>query len=229
MKHDAGSEPWEQQDGESPLWYGRFQTFYLAVGPGRSIDDAWRRHQASRSKAATRSQRAAGSWFDAAAKHQWYQRAVAWDAHQHKLIRQALISDSIEAHRRHAMVVRAHFNRVAIQGEKVNYGQLSDPVRWVQTFERILDLERRVHMDPVHAFALEEADKHVNQVAREAESQDASEAQWDVTPEDLVAVSVIWSQLGITCESVGPEPPASASASHRSSNSGDPDWTMLPL
>jgi hypothetical protein len=208
-----GGNPWGRLPDESGVWYDRF-VHYLSAGPGRSIDGAWRRHRETSTKPApNQHQRANGIWKATASKYRWAERAAAWDVHQGKLMVEAAERDAIEAHRRHVLMTRKHFNQVSIAGEKIQYSEITDPLRWVAMFERVLDMERRAHLAPVHARALAKAEraaeKIANEAVREGASQAATEAdaQWDVTPETIVEVARLWAELGI---SIHDDPPAAA-------------------
>lgn len=73
---DDIERPWEQQSGETDKAYRAFCA-YLLLGPGRSIDAAWR--QQGRSKSAT--SRAPGHWTRWSSKHNWAERASVHDQH----------------------------------------------------------------------------------------------------------------------------------------------------
>ncbi len=89
-----GQEPqpiWEQQPGESLMWYKRFTRFRL-MEPVRKIAlvfQAEEREKAekaeSRGKARKLRTEPPGSWYEAARDFQWEKRAAAWDAHQAKV------------------------------------------------------------------------------------------------------------------------------------------------
>lgn len=68
-----GLEPWEQQPGESDLWFSRFEE-YRKLGPRRTVDAIYRR-ETGREKV-----RASGDWRDESQFRKWQERARAWDA-----------------------------------------------------------------------------------------------------------------------------------------------------
>ena len=158
MAADDVSNPWEQREGESGLWHSRFQQFYLSIGPNRSISDAYRRYRAGNRQAMDRQKKPPGTWTAAAVSNRWAARAALWDVYQGKLMVEAAERDAVEAHRRHVLMTRKHFNQVSLAGEKIRYDQVTDPLRWVSTFEKVLDMERRAHLSPIHEKALAKAE-----------------------------------------------------------------------
>lgn len=76
------SLPWEQQPGESNLWFSRYH-IYLLLGPTRSLLEAYNADLAKKSK---EKQSSPSSAYSAAAKQWlWKERAAAYDAHQREL------------------------------------------------------------------------------------------------------------------------------------------------
>jgi len=78
--------PWLQQEDESPLWYQRFLLYYLPLGPGRNLTQAYIRHlkaekpeRAERLENSGRYINTSKEWSEAARKYEWMQRAVAFD------------------------------------------------------------------------------------------------------------------------------------------------------
>lgn len=66
---------WTQQDGESDEWYARFR-IYLTLGAIRSVQGAYRALEEAEGR---RAGKANGSWYRAAARWFWKERAAAWD------------------------------------------------------------------------------------------------------------------------------------------------------
>ncbi len=79
--------PWQQQEGEPDVWYGRFVSYYLLAGPDRSLRAAcrqWRRHRAASVRAGSAlplDSAPPESWRRAQAHWHWQERAAAWDAY----------------------------------------------------------------------------------------------------------------------------------------------------
>ena len=71
-------QPWEQLEGESASWYGRFTTYRL-MGDKRSFLAAYNtgRKKPARSISKT--------WQDAVEKYNWSERVEAWDIYQREL------------------------------------------------------------------------------------------------------------------------------------------------
>lgn len=70
-------EKWEREDGEPSRWFARFDTYRL-LGPGRSIEEAFRR---ARETEGLRAERPGSIWYEMAKRWRWAERAEAWDAH----------------------------------------------------------------------------------------------------------------------------------------------------
>jgi hypothetical protein len=73
-------QPWQQQQGESGLWYSRFSQ-YLALGPTRSIREVYRLEKGDKL-----SKTPGKNWAKASQDFRWQARAQAYDDHQRKLI-----------------------------------------------------------------------------------------------------------------------------------------------
>jgi hypothetical protein len=72
-------EPWDQQEGEPRSAYVRF-LLYRSLGPGRSIDEAYRLLLQQRARGAKSSKtRAPGNWYQESSKWNWNDRASEWD------------------------------------------------------------------------------------------------------------------------------------------------------
>jgi hypothetical protein len=85
------AEPYDQQPGETDLWFQRFRDFYLLVGSERHLDDAYRRHLAAggADPAAVRRRRAPGCWREAAKRYRWEERVRPWDRERRRERQQA--------------------------------------------------------------------------------------------------------------------------------------------
>ena len=65
------------------MWFHRFDTYYRALGPERSLTtayNAWREDRGKRNLCAS----PAGSWKINAETWRWRHRAEAWDAHERR-------------------------------------------------------------------------------------------------------------------------------------------------
>lgn len=77
-------KPWEQMEGESDLWYGRFRT-YLLMGSRRSVNAVFEaENKEKQGKTRTKISR---NWYDAANAWEWQARANAYDLEQQKIRR----------------------------------------------------------------------------------------------------------------------------------------------
>lgn len=80
------SDPWRQREGESDESYARF-LIYRNIGPGRSLQLAYEtylstfRNATDATKGNKRPQ-VPGHWGDDSARHEWCDRAAAWDIGQ---------------------------------------------------------------------------------------------------------------------------------------------------
>ncbi len=93
-------KPWDQQPGESKLWFKRFSLFLL-MGPTRSAVEAYRTEFGRKHAGAANPKEAASNWKRMAARWRWHERAEAWDQEQLALagaaIRNKLVA--LQAHR----------------------------------------------------------------------------------------------------------------------------------
>lgn len=82
---------WERLQGESNLWYSRFEVYRL-LGPGRSIEAAFRvcatpPDEEERVAKVREGPRASRHWRNAAEKYEWQVRAEAWDGAERNRLR----------------------------------------------------------------------------------------------------------------------------------------------
>lgn len=86
----SARKAWERADGEPARWFMRFRN-YLALGRKRSINAVY---EAEKQEKASKSRGKAGeTWYNAARRYQWVQRADAWDNEQDE--RKALLMRQI--------------------------------------------------------------------------------------------------------------------------------------
>jgi hypothetical protein len=187
------------------IWFRRFSTFYLLVPPDhRSIDSAYARfraEQAGSAQAAKPSRRAPGSWHEAAVKWRWMTRAESWDRHEIGIAQKARIRAVRETQKKHVAIASALLGRVLGRIQEIGFQAARDPLKLVTAARELINLERLVNENPLAA-------EEIRQAERDHEEKHVSEVStWDVTPEDLVAVSAAWAELGI---SIHDDPPAHA-------------------
>ncbi len=73
------TEPWEQQEKESSLWFARFQQYLLAPGK-RSLLECCNKERELKGKKRTKN--VSGAWGRAYTEFRWKERAEAWDKNQ---------------------------------------------------------------------------------------------------------------------------------------------------
>ncbi len=75
----TATKPWERQEGESAKWFFRFRN-YLSLGPKRSVNAVF---EAERQEKSGKSSNKAGTtWYNAAKRYHWQERAEAYDKEQ---------------------------------------------------------------------------------------------------------------------------------------------------
>jgi hypothetical protein len=85
-KEEAIVAPWLMQEDESSTWYNRFLMYYLPLGPGRTLTQAYLRYcenenpeVAEKIKAKEHYTNVASQWSRACAQYDWRLRAEAFD------------------------------------------------------------------------------------------------------------------------------------------------------
>lgn len=97
-------EPWDRQDGESSMWFARFDN-YRRMGPKRSILAVLHAEDAQRGFERKRASSYPASWHEASVRWRWRERADLWDRAQQRLLREA--EDRDLAERRRAWIAQA--------------------------------------------------------------------------------------------------------------------------
>lgn len=82
---------WERIEGESALWYKRFERFRL-MEPVRSIAAVYQDEYLSKNHEKPRSN-APGDWYEQAKQWQWEERAAAWDAYQDEQLEKYILAE----------------------------------------------------------------------------------------------------------------------------------------
>jgi len=84
VAHDATErKPWDQQEGEPDLWYGRFKV-YLGLGPLRTFHATY--CQVTKARSSKSTDCTPNRWYLHARRWVWRERAHAWDAYQRDLL-----------------------------------------------------------------------------------------------------------------------------------------------
>jgi hypothetical protein len=176
----------ERQPGEPARWFRRFTEHYLIVREGRSLDNAYKRFRES--QGITKGPLTALSdWIAAFTKWHWRKRANAWDAHQADMIRRASTAKALDAHNRLRLQARERFNRIAQAGENIDYGEITDPVRYVTLLGRVIELERRVIMTALSDF---------DEIQRLGAGQgQETSSDYDQTLKEVAAIHAAWIHL----------------------------------
>ena len=97
---------WDRLGDEPGVWYGRFEFFRL-LGPGRSLDAAyraWKEAQPQGTKGC-RGARANRHWHTAAKRWQWLARAEAWDAAERETLRAQEAARRFDARQRRLAII----------------------------------------------------------------------------------------------------------------------------
>lgn len=73
------AQPWDKLEGESELWYGRFEQYKL-LGKKRSVEVVWREEVRKATGSEPEAKSYPGHWRDHQSAFRWVERAEAWDA-----------------------------------------------------------------------------------------------------------------------------------------------------
>ncbi len=90
---------WEPLPGERPKAFAAFE-LYRQLGPGRSVEEAWRRYRVGAAAPSSRSRtpsRAMPYFSEWAVKYRWQERARAWDAEQAEIERDQRLDRELQA------------------------------------------------------------------------------------------------------------------------------------
>ena len=101
-----GKCEWDRRAGEPGRWYERFD-YYRALGPGRSIDGAFRVWAADQKAGEPRGQRANRHWYRAAKRWAWRRRAEAFDDAERDVLRAAEAQRRFDARQRRLAIIEA--------------------------------------------------------------------------------------------------------------------------
>lgn len=99
---------WQRQENESPLWFARFDV-YRAIGPHRTIEEAFRR---SRTIEGFSAARPGGAWYDKSEQHQWLRRAQAWDTWNREELQRTEAQRRIDMRERRLQIIDAALDSV---------------------------------------------------------------------------------------------------------------------
>lgn len=82
---------WERMEGESPLWYRRFERYRL-MELVRSIAAVFQEEETERNREKPRT-KPTGDWYEIAKQWQWEERAAAWDAYQDEQLEKQILAE----------------------------------------------------------------------------------------------------------------------------------------
>jgi hypothetical protein len=137
-------ELWEQQLGESPRWYARFEVFRLA-GPSRSLLAAVNADRQQRG--VVKSKSIPQAWAKNAKLWHWRERAQAWDERQRLEARAIHQKEIEEMNRRHLQEAKALQSKAIQRLKALEHDQLS-PAELLRFFAEGTKLERTALGEP---------------------------------------------------------------------------------
>lgn len=103
MATGTGRASWDRLPDEPANWHRRF-LIYRDIGPGRKLEEAFRRTAAEEK---LQGQRPGGAWREAAERYRWRERAEAWDDEQREQLAQSENARRLEARERRRQVIDA--------------------------------------------------------------------------------------------------------------------------
>lgn len=148
---------WERLISEPARWFYRFDTYYRALGPERSLLTAyrlWYQAEKGRKSAAVS---APTSWREAAERWQWEDRAEAWDIGQ----RLERLKEEDEARRKSRERRLAVLNAVMARASDALVKLKADDARWSDVIAAIrlaVQELRHEYGDDVTTVKVEAAD-----------------------------------------------------------------------
>jgi hypothetical protein len=181
---------WDRQENESYPAYRAF-SIYRDLGSDRSIDHAWRKFTSKPSKGAP------GTWNLWCSKHQWVERAAAYDAHLIDIEREAFEREYAKlAERRARFELRAQeliehqVERIDAVLKKVEDAPATDTVAKTETEEgKVVTREKGINLSG-YAKLLKERREAIEQavtgVRKVEDSAAATQEPKQVLPDWLV-------------------------------------------
>ena len=145
---DDQPQPWERQPGETPRAFHAF-THYRDLGPGRSVDRAWRAHRtACEGQITDRIPAArARNWARLAARWGWGDRAADWDSEVDRQTRQRTAAEHADIRLRHARLAQAAATALTVPVRATIDALQQDP-------QLIAKLVARTTTDPMALLAV---------------------------------------------------------------------------
>jgi hypothetical protein len=83
---------WERQEGETLLWYRRFERFRL-MEPVRKIALVFQEEQQTEENRGKQRNEPPGVWYEIAKQWRWEDRAAAWDAYRDEQIETQIVAE----------------------------------------------------------------------------------------------------------------------------------------
>lgn len=158
---------WEQQPGETPAAWRAF-CVYRDLGPGRSIDAAWKKHTGQQASL----KRAARRWFTWSVAYGWEARTREYDAHIERETRQRA---EVETIKRRAEMLRKHQQAgELLRARGVEYfaaQKVDDGRTAIAAVKTGIDVERQAEGLPTWVVELLNADE--SDLRRQATELDA--------------------------------------------------------
>lgn len=133
---------WDRLDGESALWFARFDAFRL-LGPSRTIEACYRAEKG-------RDRTCPGSWKTVAVRWQWRERAEAWDESQRPARQQQCLDALHEMSRKHVAHALLAIRKAVERMDQLDPKTLT-PDQAVKLLAFGTELERTARTAPVEA------------------------------------------------------------------------------
>lgn len=142
-----GKQPWDQQEGEPALWYGRFVK-YRMMGKERSVIAIINQERQVAGKVAAR--QTPGGWTMMSTKFRWAERAETWDLSQVKSTEQLFQEEAEKFREDERKVLRLLFIKYAQRAQTLRPDEISaDGVAYamlalVKALEKCYGIEQKI-------------------------------------------------------------------------------------
>lgn len=139
--------PWDRWEGEDSKWFDRFDRFYRAQGPGRSLSEAYRQYYKEQYGHLPERPGYTTGWGNVSKEWKWQERAEAWDVEIRRARLEAEKEKSAEMAKRHIESAQAV---QALALETIISKGITDTSVALRAWRQAVDVESKARGIPEH-------------------------------------------------------------------------------